>query len=325
MEIQEKAALHHLSKPSISSQESIKHRSSLNNSLEDVRNEPDHNSNASKSKIHLRSSTLNEATLRSFCQLKPRPQSLTNEQVIFFDLDNTLYSKQTGIAEQMGQRIELFFDQFLGIPKEEAAQLGRQYYLNYGLSIRGLIENFQIDPKKYDAFVDGSLQLDGVVSPDPVLRSLIASMAGRKWIFTNSSITHATRTLKHLQLDDLFEGIVYCDYCEPDFPAKPDRLSYERAMQSAGISGRPDLCYFVDDNVNNVRAALELGWKAAYLDELHDALPEIVTSSQSQVSVGTAASPTDASSLSLASRDIPTINSIHDLPRIFPELFPTCK
>lgn len=263
-----------------------------------IRDAMDH----TKCKLHIRGSNLNASTLRSHIILNPVRGELADKRVIFFDLDNTMYSKNTGIAEMVGRRIELFFTTFLGVPREEAALLGRRYYLDYGLAIRGLIQNFQIDPIQYDSFVDGGLDFEGVLKPSPVLNAMLERMEARRWIFTNAGINHALRVLEHLQCGHLFEGIVYCDYSEPDFPAKPDRLAYERAMLSAGIGGRPDLCSFVDDSVNNVRTALELGWRAVYLDERGDAgsgrdTPNPIT------------------------KDIPTTSDLLSLPKFLPDIF----
>ena len=64
----------------------------------------------------------------------------------FFDLDNTLYRKSSGIAELMAQRIELFFQTYLHLPEAESRVLGAKFYRDYGLAIKGLIKHFAIDP-----------------------------------------------------------------------------------------------------------------------------------------------------------------------------------
>jgi pyrimidine and pyridine-specific 5'-nucleotidase len=193
----------------------------------------------------------------------PAPSSLP---VCFFDLDNTLYSSRTGIAELMATRIQLYFEQVLGLPEDESAALGRRYYRDYGLAIRGLVSHFSIDPAEYDAFVDGGLPLDDLLQPDPKLRATLTALHVRRWVFTNAGRRHALRVLQLLAIADLFEGVIYCDYTEPGFPCKPGRESYERAMACAGVAD-PGLCYFVDDAASNVRAAAELGWHAVHLDE----------------------------------------------------------
>lgn len=225
--------------------------------------------------VYLDSTVISASSLSSFLRLQPEGRdACADERVIFFDLDNTLYSKRTGIAEEMGHRIQLYFQTFLHLPEEESRSLGQRYYLDYGLAIKGLVRNFQIDPAEYDRFVDGGLRLEEALGRDEALRALLARITARRWVFTNAGREHALRVLRLLQIDEFFEGIVYCDYAEPDFPAKPDRLAYERAMMCAGVAGRPDLCYFVDDSISNVRTAGELGWTAVHLDERHEPAQE---------------------------------------------------
>lgn len=210
-------------------------------------------------------SDLTDATLKSCHILNPALRT-DDPRVMFFDLDNTLYSISTGIAHEMGHRIELFFQEYLHLPRDDALTLGRKFYLDYGLAIKGLIKHFSIDPQQYDDFVDGGLKLEEVLQPNKKLKNIISRIKARRWVFTNAGLKHALRVLQLLGLQDQFEGIIYCDYSEPNFPAKPDRLAYERAMRCVGVT--PERCYFVDDGVNNVRTAVELGWKAVLLDEL---------------------------------------------------------
>lgn len=81
----------------------------------------------------------------------------------------------------------------------------------------------------------------------------------RVWGLTNAYKHHARRVLRILQLDDLFDGLVYCDYEAEDFVCKPEPEFYIMAMKQAKISD-PEKCYFIDDNRGNVDGARGLGW-----------------------------------------------------------------
>jgi len=201
---------------------------------------------------------------------KPPPES-DQLPVLFFDLDNTLYSQDTGIAEQMGKQIQLYFQEILKLPAEESAELGRRYYRDYGLAIKGLVKDWHVDPHHYDQFVDGGLLLEEALTPNSLLNEMLEELGkkARMWVFTNAGLQHALRVIRLQGIESHFEAIAYCDYGEPDFPAKPDRLAYQRAMELAGQT-RPELCYFVDDSANNVRTANEFGWNAVHLDERGD-------------------------------------------------------
>lgn len=227
------------------------------------------------------------------------PKVARQQRTIFFDLDNTLYPKSLGIHTQMAERIRLFMQEVLNLPEDESRRLGAKYYLDYGLAIRGIVNDFNIDTDHYDRFVDGGLELEHLLKPCPILHSWLESIQGRRWIFTNAGIHHAERVLGLLGIRHLFEGVIHCDYGEAQFPAKPERLAFERAMKWAGVCV-PELCYFIDDSSNNIRVAHELGWKAAYLNE-EDSLDALM-------------GPTKAPP------DFPNISTLMDFTTVFPEL-----
>ena len=169
----------------------------------------------------------------------------------------------------MKERIGLFFEKFMGIPEAESRELGARYFRDYGLAIRGLIKHFTIDPVEYDKFVDGGLELEHLLKRDVELITLLRKCKARIWVFTNAGKYHALRVLKLtglLETPSILEGVVYCNYSEENFPSKPDRLAYERAMLITQVN-EPELIYFADDSRVNVASGIEMGWKAVIVDE----------------------------------------------------------
>ncbi|KAF9164331.1 hypothetical protein DFQ26_001577 [Actinomortierella ambigua] len=189
------------------------------------------------------------------------PRTITpnhEARVFFFDIDNCLYSKSTGIAEMMRTRIEDYFAS-AGFPVTEYQNLSYRYYLDYGLAIRGLVKNHPDDK------VDGSLPLESVLHDDPELRNMIKTLnVEKKWLFTNAGKSHALRVIKCLGLEGLFDGLTYCDYMEEDFACKPERKAFDKAMREAGVVHGSN-CFFVDDSAANVDMAMDLGWTAVHV------------------------------------------------------------
>lgn len=140
-----------------------------------------------------------------------------------------------------------YFASHLELSKEEANELHTRYYKDYGLAIEGLVRHHKVDPLEYNAKVDDALPLDTVLSPNPRLRKLIQDLDTTKvkpWLFTNAYITHGKRVVKLLGIDDLFEGITFCDYGARPFLCKPSPDMFKKAMKQAGIK-TPGDCYFV--------------------------------------------------------------------------------
>ncbi|WFD19746.1 hypothetical protein MCAP1_001982 [Malassezia caprae] len=219
------------------------------------------------------------------------------EAIVWLDIDNTLYSHmETRIADRMVERIRAYF-LALGMSEREADELHMHYYKEYGLAIRGLVRHHTIDPMDYDQKCDASLPLESLLRPDEdVIRMLqrLDRTRTRVYALTNAYKFHAERVLRLLHLDTLVEGVVYCDYTNPDFLCKPYAefyLAAEAAVQAPHGAHH----YFVDDSRTNVDAARRLGWEhCVHFDE----------------------TCTDASA-----RDVPTIAHLRELERVWPSLF----
>lgn len=147
----------------------------------------------------------------------------------------------------MADLIDEYFATRLGVTEEEAIRLHQDYYKNYGLAIEGLVRHHQIDPLDYNAKVDDALPLEGIIKPNPQLRKLLEDIDTSKvrlWLLTNAYVTHGKRVVKLLGIDDLFEGLTYCDYSKIPIICKPHPDMYTKAMAEAGVERRED-CYFV--------------------------------------------------------------------------------
>lgn len=168
-----------------------------------------------------------------------------------------------------------------------------RYYKDYGLAIEGLVRHHKVDPLEYNSKVDDALALEEVIKPNPQLRKMLEDMDRDKvrlWLFTNAYVNHGKRVVKLLGVDDLFEGITYCDYGAEKFVCKPHEDMFQKVMKEAGVE-RVEDCYFVgachgnpnlslnstntlsDDSASNVRAAKELGWTAVHFVESSEPAP----------------------------------------------------
>lgn len=147
----------------------------------------------------------------------------------------------------MGELIDQYFVSHLELTKEDAYKLHHEYYTTYGLAIEGLVRHHKIDPLEYNAQVDDALPLESIIFPDPELRQLLEDIDKTKvklWLFTNAYVTHAKRVVKLLAIEDLFEGMTFCDYAEAKIVCKPHPEMFQKAMDQAGIKEMKD-CYFV--------------------------------------------------------------------------------
>ena len=165
----------------------------------------------------------------------------------------------------------------LELAPEDARQLHAKYYKDYGLAISGLVKYHKIDPLAYNREVDDALPLDDLIKPDPQLRRLLSDIDRSKvklWLFTNAHVTHARRVVRLLKVDDMFEGVTYCDYSKQPLLAKPHTEMFEKAEKDAGAMNIKE-CFFVDDSLLNCRHATARGWTVAHKLEKEDQEPDI--------------------------------------------------
>ncbi|KAL1987797.1 hypothetical protein VTN96DRAFT_2200 [Rasamsonia emersonii] len=202
---------------------------------------------------------------------------IDSRPVFFFDIDNCLYSRDTKIHDLMQDLIDQFFVKHLSLGLDDAVMLHRKYYREYGLAIQGLTRHHKIDPLQFNREVDDALPLDDILKPDPKLRKLLEDIDRTKvklWLLTNAYVTHAKRVVRLLGVDDLFEGITYCDYSQPQLVCKPNTEMWEKAEKEAGARSI-ESCYFVDDSALNCRHAQARGWTTVHLVEPQLKKPKI--------------------------------------------------
>ncbi|KAK9463395.1 HAD-like domain-containing protein [Lipomyces oligophaga] len=199
--------------------------------------------------------------------------------VFFFDIDNCLYPRSYMIHDRMAKLIDDYFMDKLNLEFDEASYLHQKYYKDYGLAIEGLVRHHEIDPLEYNSKVDDALPIAEILKPNPKLRAFLESIDTSKvklWLFTNAYKTHASRVVKALDIEDLFDGVTFCDYAEPVLICKPKPEMFERAMKDAGAVSK-DKCYFIDDSFTNIKGAKEFGWPVTiqYIDALDKDPPSL--------------------------------------------------
>ena len=174
---------------------------------------------------------------------------------LFFDLDDTLYPSSAGLWQAIRERMNIYMRERLGLPEKDVPVLREQYFKMYGTTLRGLQERHNVDKEDFLAFVH-DLPLKDYLTPNPTLRTVIASLPTRNLIFTNADVPHAQRVLAALELDDLFETVVDINAVAPY--CKPMPESFAIAMELANEPD-PRKCVMIDDLPRTTRAALNVG------------------------------------------------------------------
>lgn len=141
-----------------------------------------------------------------------------------FDLDNTLYPADCNLFHQIDARMTDYIVQFLGVEWPTARRLQKDYYVQYGTTLSGLMQKHDVSPTDFMDYVH-----DIDISPvkrDDALVAAIKALPGRRYIFTNGSIKHAENVAGAIGVLDLFDGVF--DIANGGFTPKPHAAAYDR-------------------------------------------------------------------------------------------------
>jgi putative hydrolase of the HAD superfamily len=182
-------------------------------------------------------------------------------RAILFDLDETLYPKDTGIMDQIRLLILDYIRTRLNLTTEEADALRRRYFAAYGTTMRGLQINDHIDPDDYLRYVH-NIPLERYLKPNRDLDAVLASLSQQKVVFTNASREHAENVCTVLGIRSHIDRIV--DVRDMDYESKPQPGAYHRICDLLGV--RAEECLLVEDNVRNLCPGKELGMVTVLVD-----------------------------------------------------------
>ncbi len=166
-----------------------------------------------------------------------------------FDLDHTLYRVDYATHAAMSERICLYLQRTLELPRDRALVLQKRYLELYGSTFAGLLRHHAIDRDAYHAFVNDLDLLD--LKEAPELYAAIAGLKGRRIIFTNNCGHYAAQVLERIGIADLFDEII--DARILGETPKPNPGAYRH------ITSSPDVTAFFDDSLRNLKPAYELG------------------------------------------------------------------
>lgn len=176
-----------------------------------------------------------------------------------FDLDNTLYPHATNLFSQIDVRMTAYIENLLQLPRDEARKMQKSFYLEYGTTLKGLMECHQIDP---DDFLSKVHDIDySWLAPDPALGEAIQKLPGRRFIFTNGDRGHAERAATQLGIIDHFDDIF--DIVAAGLTPKPARETYDIFLDRFKVNAEKSVMF--EDLARNLMVPKTLGMKTVLI------------------------------------------------------------
>ena len=191
-----------------------------------------------------------------------------------FDLDNTLYSADSGIFQQVHVLMGEFVSKHLNIEIKEAKEIQRKYYKQHGTTLRGMMDNHGVDP---DDFLSEVHKLDySIIGPNIDLNEELKILEGRKIIYTNANLQHTVDVLEKLQLTNMFTDIF--DIKKANYIPKPEISPYNQFIKDFNID--PESTIMFDDIAKNLVPAKNVGFTSVWIDAGYENFSDDIASSK---------------------------------------------
>jgi putative hydrolase of the HAD superfamily len=186
---------------------------------------------------------------------------------ILFDLDDTLYPREAGVMKVVSERVLCYMTQKLDIPADDATQKKHDFYQKYGTVLRGLMEEYHIDPEDYLNYVHNFDPKD-YLGASPPLSRMLEEIPLNKIIFTNADVPHCERVLGALKVRAHFDLII--DIKALHYENKPRPRAYKHVLDMLNVP--VESCIMVDDTPRNLIPAKDLCMTTILINGNHKSL-----------------------------------------------------
>lgn len=196
-------------------------------------------------------------------------QSFSHVRAWVFDLDNTLYPPHARLFDQIEVRMTAWVMEALGVGRDEADRLRRDYWARYGTTLAGLMEEHGVDPGPYLTHVH-EISLDHL-EPAPDLAEAIRALPGRRIVYTNGDSAYAGRVLAARGLDGAFDAVYGVEHA--GFRPKPERAAFEAIFAADGLS--PETAAMFEDDARNLAAPHAMGMRTVHVAPEPEPAPHV--------------------------------------------------
>ncbi len=191
-----------------------------------------------------------------------------------FDLDNTLYSADSGIFQQVHKLMGEFIAKNLNMELSEAKKLQSKYYKQHGTTLRGMMDNHGVDP---DYFLEEVHRLDySIVGPNEKLNNELKNLKGRKIIYTNANKQHVVDVLQKINLSNFFDEVF--DIKMANYIPKPEIKPYQQIIDLFNIDSKSSAMF--DDIAKNLVPAKKVGFTPVWVDAGYENFSDDINASK---------------------------------------------
>ena len=188
-----------------------------------------------------------------------------SSKIWLFDYDLTLYGEEERfVLNSLDHRISLFVQKVVGCDFETAHKVRTDYLERFGTTLSGLMALHHTNPEDFFDFIhEPEFLIYPKVAPEKL--TLLKSLAGHRYVFTNGRGDWSRSGMAHMQIDCAIEDVF--DLKLMNWEGKPHASAYEKIekwLESRGVLAKDSLdksqIVLLEDSLRNLEPAHERGW-----------------------------------------------------------------
>jgi len=184
--------------------------------------------------------------------------------VWIFDLDNTLHDARARIFPSMHEQINAYLRRNFGVDEEGANAMRQDFWRRYGTTLRGLMRHHGTDPRHFLAETHVFPELADMVVRENALLHALGRLGGKKLVFSNAPRAYVRGVLRALGVGRFFDAVYTIE--DTGYRGKPALHGFHVLLRKHDLD--PHRCAFVDDMLENLRAAHRLGMSTVWVSPL---------------------------------------------------------
>jgi Predicted hydrolase (HAD superfamily) len=167
-----------------------------------------------------------------------------------------------------------FIKNYLKVDLNEAKKIQSKYYKEHGTTLKGLMDNYGVDP---DHFLAEVHKLDySIVSSNEKLNIQLKKLIGKKIIYTNANLQHTLDVLERIGLTNFFDEIF--DIKMANYIPKPEIKPYQQIIEKYDLN--PNSSAMFDDIAKNLVPAKKVGFTSVWINAGYENFSDDIKSSK---------------------------------------------
>jgi putative hydrolase of the HAD superfamily len=194
-----------------------------------------------------------------------------SRRVWIFDLDNTLHDATARIFPSMHAQINDFLKRHFGVDDAGADAMRQGFWQRYGTTMNGLMRHHGTDPRRFLAETHVFPELGNLMVSENALHHALGRLGGRKLVFSNAPRHYVEQVLDALGVGRFFDAVYTIE--DARFRGKPALQGFHVLLRKHHLD--PHRCAFVDDMLENLRAARRLGMSTIWVSRARRRVPYV--------------------------------------------------